>query len=158
MPNDIIIYTDGSCLGNPGPGGWAAILKSGDQRKELSEGFRRTTNNRMEFLAFIEALKAIKSKNRKIKIYSDSNLLVQTLNKGWLKSWKSRAWKKSNKKTPENLDLLIEIDELNEKYKPEINWVKAHAGNEENEICDMLAKKAAENPTKIDFQYEKLEK
>lgn len=154
MSDDIIIYTDGSCLGNPGPGGWAAVLKSGDNRKELSEGYRRTTNNRMEFLAFIEAMNALKTKKRKVKVYSDSNLLVNTINKGWLKSWKAKGWKKSNKEIPQNLDLLKEIDKIINDFSFEINWVKAHDGNEDNERCDELAKLAAENPTKIDHNYE----
>lgn len=154
MPKDITIYTDGSCLGNPGPGGWGAILISGKHRKEISAGYKKTTNNRMEFMAFIEALKAIKSHNNKITIYSDSNLLVQSINNGWIKSWKSKGWKNSKKEIPQNLDLVREIDRLNNIYKPKLVWVKAHAGNEENENVDELAKIAANNPTLTDTFYE----
>ena len=152
--SDITIYTDGSCLGNPGRGGYAAVLISGKHRKEISGGFRYTTNNRMELLAVIKALEMVKDPSKKIKLYTDSNLIVNTINKGWIYNWKKKGWKKSSKKTPENLDLLKQLYDLIEKYDVEFEWIKAHVGTEENERCDELAKEAAEFPEFNDDFYE----
>ncbi len=155
MPDTIKIYTDGSCLGNPGKGGYAAVLKHNDKVKEISAGYRLTTNNRMEFLAAIEALKSLKKRNLKIELYTDSNLLTQTIEKGWLKSWKAKGWRKSDKKAPENLDLLKQLDEVIQGLDLKIIWIKAHNGHPENERCDELAKEAAYNADLIDIEYEK---
>jgi ribonuclease HI len=141
--SDIItIYTDGCSLGNPGPGGWAAVLISGDNRKELYGGFRLTTNNRMEILAAVEALKALKSK-RKAVIHTDSRLLVDAVNKNWLGGWQRKGWKKSSGEKVLNPDLWQELVKLLEKRDVEFKWVKGHAGIEENERCDELSKAAA---------------
>lgn len=155
MPDTIKIYTDGSCLGNPGKGGYAAVLKHNDKVKEISAGYRLTTNNRMEFLAAIEALKSLKKHNLKIELYTDSNLLTQTIEKGWLKSWKAKGWRKSDKKAPENLDLMKQLDEVIQGLDLKIIWIKAHNGHLENERCDELAKEAAYNADLIDIEYEK---
>lgn len=155
MSDVIKIYTDGSCLGNPGKGGYAAILKSGNHIKEISQGFRLTTNNRMEFLAAIEALRLIKKRDLKIQLFTDSSLLTNTISKGWIKSWKLKGWKKSDKKTPENLDLIIQLDDVINGLNLEVIWIKAHNGHPENERCDVLAKEAANKATLIDVEYEK---
>lgn len=153
--NKIIIHTDGSSLGNPGPGGWAAVLQSGDHEKEISGGYRKTTNNRMELMAVIEALKTIKKKSMEIDIHTDSNLIVNTINQGWMESWKKKGWKKSNKKPVLNQDLLMILDEQLKGLRVRFHWIKAHAGHPENERCDELAKAAAEKATEIDYEYEK---
>lgn len=157
MPNkEIIIYTDGSSLGNPGPGGYAVVMISGKARKELSQGFRLTTNNRMEILAVIMALKAIKtSTGYNINIYTDSNLVVQTFNKKWIKSWKQNNWKKSNKEPVLNTDLWKELDKLVELHKPNFIHILGHTGIIENERCDKLCKQAATGDNLgIDTNYE----
>lgn len=154
--DNVIIYTDGSSLGNPGKGGWAAILLYKGKRSELSDGYRMTTNNRMEMMAVINALKAIKSSKFKIKLHTDSKLIVDTINKGWLKNWKRKNWKKSDNKPVLNKDLWQEIDNLLIDLDVEFIWVEGHAGIRENERCDVLCKSAAEGfNLKIDFNYEK---
>lgn len=152
----IIIYTDGACLGNPGPGGWAAVLAKGEHRKELSGGFRLTTNNRMEILAAIEALKAIKTdKRHKIKLHSDSRLLVDAINKGWLDKWKISNWKRNKKDLVINPDLWQELYKLIQLHDIEFVWVEGHAGVPENERCDVLSKAAAKNNNlSVDSVYE----
>lgn len=154
---EIIIYTDGACLGNPGAGGYAAILIYGNARKELSGGFRLTTNNRMELLAVIMALKALKNpQDYDIKIYTDSNLIVQAINNNWLNQWKKNSWKKANKEKVINPDLWMELDELVKKYKPKFIHVRGHSGVLENENCDKLCKQAASSDKLgIDLIYEK---
>ncbi|MDX9790602.1 MAG: ribonuclease HI [Candidatus Kapabacteria bacterium] len=142
--DNIIIYTDGSCLGNPGPGAYAAVLISGDRRKEISKGFRLTTNNRMEIRAVIEALKLIsRNKRYNITVYTDSRLVCDAVNKNWLKSWAAKGWKKSDKKPVLNQDLWQQlVDEL-QHHNVVIKWVEAHVGIVENERCDSLGKEAA---------------
>ena len=135
----IVLYTDGAAKGNPGPGGYGAVLKFGKHRKELSEGFRLTTNNRMELLAVIKGLEAIKSDEHKISVYSDSKYVVDAINKGWLSSWI-----KKNYKGKKNVDLWQRLLPLLKKYQVSFIWVKGHAGNVENERCDELAVEAAE--------------
>jgi ribonuclease HI len=147
---DIIVYSDGSSLGNPGPGGWAAILIYNNKRKELSGGYNLTTNNRMELLAVINALKALKSSKYKIKLYTDSRLIVDSINKGWLKNWASNNWKKSDKKSVLNKDLWEELYKLLKQFNVEFNWVAGHKGIVENERCDELCKLAAQNQNKLD--------
>lgn len=137
----IILYTDGAAKGNPGPGGYGAVLKFGKHRKELNKGFRLTTNNRMELLAVIAGLEAIKSNEHKITVYSDSKYVVDAINKGWLSRWIKKDFK--NKK---NIDLWQRLIPLLKKYEVSFNWVKGHAGVPENERCDELAVEAAEGP------------
>lgn len=152
--DNIIIYTDGSSLGNPGKGGWAAILIYKGKRAELFDGYQLTTNNRMEMMAVINALKAVKKPQYKIKLHTDSKLIVDSINKGWLKSWKNKNWIKSDKKPVLNKDLWEEIDKLLLVYNVEFVWVEGHAGIIENERCDVLCKSAAEgNNLKIDYNY-----
>lgn len=146
----ITIYTDGAAKGNPGPGGYGAVLKFNKHRKELSEGFRLTTNNRMELLAVIRALQELKLTGIPVTIYSDSKYVVDAVEKGWLWGWQKKGFK--DKKNP---DLWLRYIPLHLKYKPKFVWVKGHAGNIENERCDQLAVEAAEGPgLKVDVGYE----
>lgn len=139
---EVTIYTDGGCLGNPGPGGYGVVLIYGKHRKELSGGFRLTTNNRMELTAAIEGLKTLKYPCQ-VSLYSDSKYLVDAINKKWLARWKRNNWKTSRKEDVLNIDLWEQLDALMAKHKIEIEWVKGHAGNKENERCDELAMAAA---------------
>lgn len=134
----IRIYTDGAAQGNPGPGGYGAILKFKDAVKELSEGFRLTTNNRMELLAVIKGLEAIKKDGIAVTIYSDSQYVVNSVEKGWI--WN---WQKKNFKDKANVDLWLRYIPLHHKFKPKFVWIKGHAGHAENERCDYLAVQAA---------------
>lgn len=155
MSKTIEIYTDGSSLGNPGPGGYGAVLISGKHRKELSAGYRKTTNNRMEMMAVIAGLDAVKKADYNIILHTDSQLIFNTMTKGWLESWVKKGWKKADKKPVLNRDLWEKIIELTEKFNVKWKWVKAHVGIEENERCDELAKEAAESEDLlIDEQYE----
>lgn len=131
------IYTDGAASGNPGPGGYGVVMESGRLRKEYSEGFRLTTNNRMELLATIVAMKALKRKDIEVHIYSDSKYVVDAVNKGWLFSWVKKSFK--DKK---NVDLWKEFLELYRVYKPKLHWVKGHNNHPQNERCDALAVQA----------------
>lgn len=143
MTELIHIYTDGACKGNPGPGGYGTVLVCGGQRKELSGGFRKTTNNRMELLACIVALRSLK-KPCKVTLASDSKYVVNAMAKGWAKRWRSKGWKLSPSKPAKNSDLWKELLELCEKHAVIFKWVKGHAGHSENERCDELAVAAAE--------------
>jgi len=136
------IYTDGACSGNPGKGGYGVVMLYGSARKELSAGFEKTTNNRMEVLAVIEGLKALKEPCN-VNLYSDSKYVVDAIEKGWLSSWKKNGWKKSNKDKVLNVDLWIRLEEQLEKHNVRFIWVKGHADNKENERCDALAREAA---------------
>jgi ribonuclease HI len=138
----ITIYTDGAAKGNPGNGGYGTVLLFKDLRKELSEGFRLTTNNRMELLAVIKGLEALKAEGIPVTIYSDSKYVVDAVEKGWIWNWQKKGFK--DKK---NVDLWKRYIPLHLKYKPTFRWVKGHAGNKENERCDQLAVAAAENPS-----------
>lgn len=141
MTKDIIkIYTDGACSGNPGKGGWGAILLYQDKEKTINGFDPETTNNRMELIAVIEALKIIK-KNIKIKIYTDSNYVKDGITK-WIFSWKKNGWKNSKKQVVKNSDLWQELDLLVQKYDVEFFWVKGHNGDKYNEIADQLARRA----------------
>ena len=156
MAGLIEIYTDGSSLGNPGPGGYGVVMMSGKHRKELSAGYRLTTNNRMELMAVIAALGEIKKRDMKIIIKTDSQLIINTLTKGWLESWVKKGWKKADKKPVLNRDLWEKVIDLKEGLNIEWQWVKAHCGIEENERCDELAKDAAvTEPLLIDEVYER---
>lgn len=146
----IRIYTDGAAQGNPGPGGYGVILKYKDYVKELSQGFRRTTNNRMELLAVITGLEAIKKEGIPVTIYSDSQYVVKAVEEGWL--WN---WEKKNFAQKKNADLWKRYIPLHRKFKPKFQWVRGHAGHAENERCDYLAVKAATSPgLLIDEAYE----
>ena len=135
------IFTDGACSGNPGPGGWGAILRHKDTEKELSGGERETTNNRMELTAVIEALKALKKKCD-ITLYTDSRYVMDGVTK-WLPNWKKNNWRTSNKKSEvKNIDLWQTLDSLLGRHQIQWIWVKGHAGHPENERCDALATSA----------------
>jgi ribonuclease HI len=132
------IYTDGACSGNPGPGGWGAILRYGDHEKELSGGEPDTTNNRMEMMAVIESLRALK-KPCDVKIFTDSVYVMDGVTK-WLKGWKAKGWKTASKKPVKNQDLWEMIDSEISRHNIAWNWVKGHAGHPENERADELAR------------------
>ena len=132
------IFTDGACSGNPGPGGWGAILRYNGVEKELSGGDPLTTNNRMEMLAVIEALKALKEPCE-VTVTSDSQYVCNGINKGWAANWQKNNWIKSDKKPALNVDLWEQLLPLLEKHDVTFNWVKGHAGHPENERCDRLA-------------------
>lgn len=140
MPNKIIMYTDGASSGNPGPGGYGVVLMSGVHRKELSEGFTKTTNNRMELLAVIVGLEALKHEKSEIDIYSDSKYVVDAINKGWVFGWEKKRYK--GKKNP---DLWVRFLNVYRKHKVKFYWVKGHNNNPENERCDALAVKASKS-------------
>jgi len=138
MKKTVTIYTDGACSGNPGPGGWGAILCYQGVEKELSGGAAQTTNNRMELLGVISALQALKEPCR-VELYSDSKYVVDALEKGWAESWKKRGWIKSDKKPALNVDLWETLLELCDKHELSCHWVKGHAENKYNNRCDLLA-------------------
>jgi ribonuclease HI len=138
------IYTDGACKGNPGAGGWSAILVFGGKEKELFGGERVTTNNRMELTAAIEGLKALKEPC-KVNLYSDSQYLVNAINKGWLENWKKKGWRKADKSVVLNDDLWKALDELLCTHDVEFIWVRGHDGHVYNERCDELASGYAES-------------
>lgn len=137
------IFTDGACKGNPGPGGWGAILRYGAAEKEISGGEKNTTNNRMEISAVLEALKCLKEPCE-VTLYSDSQYVCNALNLGWAKKWKANNWMRNKKDPALNVDLWDELLKLCDKHKMNIIWVKGHAGHPENERCDRLAVAAAE--------------
>jgi ribonuclease HI len=141
----VTIYTDGSSLGNPGPGGWGAVLMHRDKRRELSAGFRETTNNRMEILAVIEGLAVLKTR-ADVNLYTDSRYLHDAVNKHWIKGWLKNGWKTASKKPVKNKDLWLRLLPLLDKHRVNIHWIKAHNGTPENERCDILAKEAAMRP------------
>lgn len=134
----VTIYTDGACSGNPGPGGWGAILQYGKFKKELSGGEAHTTNNRMELTGVIAALSALKEPCV-VELYSDSKYVIDALQKGWAKGWKAKGWIKSDKKPALNPDLWERLLELCEFHTVNLHWVKGHAENEFNNRCDELA-------------------
>lgn len=135
---EVTIYTDGACSGNPGPGGWGAVLLYGAHKKEISGGERRTTNNRMELTAVIEALRLLKEPCA-VALYSDSKYVIDALEKGWAKGWKKRGWVKSDKKPALNPDLWEVLLELTAVHQVTYHWVKGHASNPLNNRCDEMA-------------------
>ena len=146
----IEIYTDGSSRGNPGPGGYGIVLSYNGNEKEISEGFRKTTNNRMELLAVIVALESLKTTKIPVKIYSDSKYVIDAITKGWLKTWIQK-----NFKGKKNKDLWLRYHEISKQYQVTFEWVKGHAGNIKNERCDVLAVEASKNSNlSIDQNYE----
>jgi len=132
------IFTDGACSGNPGPGGWGAILRYNGHEKELSGGEAHTTNNRMELSAVLNALMALKEECN-VVLTSDSKYVVDSVEKGWVYGWKKKGWKKSDGKPALNVDLWEQLLPLLTKHKVTFNWIKGHAGHPENERCDRLA-------------------
>ncbi|MGB0894711.1 MAG: ribonuclease HI [Parashewanella sp.] len=149
----IHIFTDGSCLGNPGPGGYGIVMKYKSHLKEMSGGFALTTNNRMELLAPIIALEALKEPC-KIVLTSDSQYMRQGITQ-WIHGWKKKGWKTANRTPVKNVDLWQRLDAAQETHHIDWKWVKGHAGHIENEQCDKLARDAAEaNPTDIDEGYQ----
>jgi len=138
----VVIYTDGACKGNPGPGGWGVFLKSGDNEKELCGGEAHTTNNRMELMAVIEALNALK-RTCQVILYTDSNYVRQGITT-WIHSWKAKGWKTADKKPVKNEDLWKALDEAAKRHKVDWRWVKGHAGDPGNERADMLANKGVD--------------
>jgi len=134
----VYLYTDGACSGNPGPGGWCAILKYKGREKELFGSESETTNNRMELTAVIEGLKALKRKCD-VTVISDSKYVCDAVNQGWLKNWKARGWKKADKSPVLNPDLWQEFDSLISQHNVSFKWIKGHAGHPENERCDRIA-------------------
>ena len=154
--NKIILYTDGGAKGNPGVGGYGAVLLYKQLKRELSGGFRLTTNNRMELLACIAGLRAIKNPLPTV-IYSDSKYLVDAINKNWLKSWKKKGWKRGKNEEVKNVDMWQELDKLIEGKDIKFNWVKGHSGVWGNERCDELANIAMKDRKnlQIDKNYEK---
>lgn len=150
MANQIIIYTDGAASGNPGPGGFGVVLMSGSYRKELMAGFRLTTNNRMELLAVIVGLEALKNEGEEVTVYSDSKYVVDAVEKGWVFSWEKSGFKK--KKNP---DLWVRFLKVYRKHQVRFVWVKGHADIAENERCDQLAVAAYKGTDlQVDFFYE----
>ncbi|HEX9509321.1 MAG TPA: ribonuclease HI [Puia sp.] len=138
--NELIMYTDGASRGNPGPGGYGTILMWGAMRKELSGGFRRTTNNRMELMAVIAGLEALKKEGMKVTVYSDSQYVVKAWEQGWLKNWIATNFKGGKK----NKDLWLHFNELAKKHQVRFVWVRGHADNPYNNRCDELATAAAD--------------
>ena len=134
----VTIYTDGACSGNPGPGGWGAILEWNGVKKELSGGENPTTNNRMELLAVISALEKL-NQSCIVELYSDSKYVIDALTKGWLTSWIKNGWRKADKKAVLNVDLWQRLLPLLEKHEMHYHWVKGHAENEKNNRCDQMA-------------------
>jgi ribonuclease HI len=137
----IVIYTDGGCRGNPGIGGWGVWLRYGDHDKKLKGSEKDTTNNRMELLAAIKALEAIKSKDIAIELFTDSKYVMNGI-KDWIKGWKAKGWKTAAKKPVKNVDLWQRLDVLNATHTVHWHWVKGHSGNEGNEMADELANQA----------------
>lgn len=137
----VILYTDGACSGNPGPGGWGAILMYKENKKELSGGKKDTTNNVMEITAVLEGLKALKN-DCEVEVYSDSAYVVNAFNAKWIDNWKKNGWKNSQKEEVKNKELWQELDTLVQKYKVKFNKVKGHSTNEYNNRCDELARNA----------------
>ncbi len=138
----IYIYTDGSCLGNPGPGGWAALMRYKSTEKMFSGGQPDTTNNQMELMAVIQSLKAL-TKPCDIQLFTDSKYVLEGYTK-WMDGWKSRGWKKSDKKPVLNKELWMELDKQGQQHEIEWHWVKGHSGHDENERVDQLARLEAE--------------
>lgn len=151
---EVTMYTDGGCIGNPGPGGYGTVLLYGGHRKEIADGFKLTTNNRMELLACIAGLEALKLQCR-VTVFSDSKYVVDGVEKGWAVRWRKNGWRKNNKDRAENSDLWERLLQLCGQHTVQFSWVKGHAGNVENERCDELATKAARGDTlQKDNQYE----
>jgi ribonuclease HI len=142
LAKKVTIYTDGSCRKNPGPGGYGVVLLYGEHRKELSGGFEHTTNNRMEILAAIVGLEALKEPCQ-VALYSDSQYVVNAISKGWAQRWQSKNWMRNKEEKALNPDLWERLLRLCDRHQVTFHWVRGHAGNVENERCDQLAVAAA---------------
>jgi len=134
----VTLYTDGACSGNPGPGGWGAILEYNGVEKEMSGGEDSTTNNRMELTAVVRGLEALKE-SCIVELYSDSKYVIDGLQKGWARSWQRNGWRKADKKPALNVDLWERLLELEDRHQMRYHWVKGHADNPKNNRCDQLA-------------------
>ncbi len=145
MEKTIAVYTDGACSGNPGPGGWGAIIIDENNEKEFSGFEPNTTNNRMELTAVIQGLSALKEQQASVTVYTDSQYIVNAINLHWLDNWQIKGWMNASKKPVANRDLWEMIIDLNKKYKPTYVWVKGHSSNEYNNRCDALAVQAIQN-------------
>ena len=151
----VTVFTDGACLGNPGPGGYGVVLLYQGHRKELSGGFRLTTNNRMEILAAVIALEALKEKCR-VTLHSDSQYMVNAIEKGWAARWRANQWRRNKQDRALNPDLWERLLDSIARHQAEFRWVKGHAGHPENERCDQLAMAAANSGhLAIDTVYER---
>lgn len=151
MTKQVEIFTDGSCLGNPGPGGYGTVMRYKQHEKELSDGFFMTTNNRMELLAAIVGLSSLKE-SCQVDLTTDSQYVRQGITQ-WIHNWKKRGWKTADKKPVKNADLWQRLDQETQRHQVTWHWVKGHAGHPENERCDELARTAAESPSKEDTGY-----
>jgi ribonuclease HI len=150
----VTIFTDGACIKNPGPGGYAAVLLHNGKRKEISGGFRLTTNNRMEIMAAIIGLRALKYPCA-VTLYTDSQYLVNSIMKGWARRWRDHGWLRTPTQKARNYDLWEQLLDVCSSHRVKFKWVRGHAGNKENERCDTLSVQAAEgNQLAIDFGYE----
>ena len=150
----VTIYTDGACVGNPGPGGDGTVLLFGRHRRELSGGYRKTTNNRMELMATIVGLKALKERCS-VRLYTDSKYVVDAMTEGWAERWRANGWKRNRKEMALNPDLWEELLELTNYHSVGFTWVRGHSGDAENERCDQLAVEAAHQadlPTDVIYE------
>ncbi|PSU20962.1 ribonuclease HI [Photobacterium phosphoreum] len=152
MMKQVEIFTDGSCLGNPGPGGYGAVLRYKQHEKELNGGYLMTTNNRMELLAAIMGLASLKQPCS-VDLTTDSQYVRQGITQ-WIHNWKKRGWQTADKKPVKNADLWQQLDQETQRHQVQWHWVKGHAGHPENERCDVLARTGAENPTQADTGYQ----
>lgn len=144
-PGEIVMYTDGGCVGNPGPGGYGAIILDGETRREIAAGYRLTTNNRMELMACIAALETLRSP-AKVVLHSDSRYVVNGIGKGWARKWRANGWMRTKTEAARNCDLWARLLDLCDRHRVRFVWVHGHAGNRENERCDELATGAAQGP------------
>ncbi|MCT8342126.1 ribonuclease HI [Photorhabdus kleinii] len=151
MSKQVEIFTDGSCLGNPGPGGYGVLLRYQQHEKNLSGGFYRTTNNRMELMAAIIGLETL-TRPCKIVLTTDSQYVRQGITQ-WIHNWKKRGWRKADKSPVSNVDLWQRLDQAISRHDIDWQWVKGHTGHDENERCDELARAAANSPTETDTGY-----
>lgn len=152
MIKQVEIFTDGSCLGNPGPGGYGTVLRYKQHEKELNGGYLMTTNNRMELLAAIMGLASLKQPCS-VDLTTDSQYVRQGITQ-WIHNWKKRGWQTADKKPVKNADLWQQLDQETQRHQVQWHWVKGHAGHPENERCDVLARTGAENPTQADTGYQ----
>ena len=154
MSDKVVIHTDGACSGNPGPGGYGTVMQFGEHCKELSGGFRKTTNNRMELLAVIEGLRLLK-RPCEVTVFSDSKYIVDAVNKGWARRWQANGWKRNKRERALNPDLWANLLKLLDTHEVSLQWVKGHAGNPGNERADALAVAASQrDDLAIDEEYE----
>ena len=150
----VTIYTDGGCSPNPGPGGYGVVLVFGQHRRELAGGYRRTTNNRMELMAPIRALEALKEPCQ-VDLFSDSQYVVNGMMKGWARRWRTNGWRRNGKEFAENADLWSQLLDLCERHSVRFEWVRGHSGHIENECCDRLAAQAIRHAElSVDAGYE----